>query len=116
MASARYEQREPSCPTASLGIDVLSDDKQIGNLTEPHSVQSRLAAKHRSFIRLLDPLIRRLLIRHQNLKCLVDPDYVRDALKSVSRENGVRVLLPLEEGRPGRPTQESYLIVNRQIP
>src|SRR5437773_1192814 len=83
--------------TTAPGIEILSHDVKVGDISGKHPFQRRLAAKDRGSIRLAHPGIGGRVIGKQNLQGLVDAEDVRDPLQRIASDLSVSRLLPEEK-------------------
>src|SRR5512132_3557740 len=108
----RRAGRRACCPrssgvlTAAPGIEVLPHDIQVGHIPRKHPFERGLAAENRGGVGLAHPRIRRRSVGEQDLQRLVDAEDIRHPLQRIAPELPVARLLPEEESRTRRATEE----------
>src|SRR2546425_1310341 len=102
--------------TTAPGIEVLSHDVKVGDISRKHAFQRRLAAKDRGSVRLAHPGIRGRGVGKQNLQRLVNAENVRDPLQRVASDLSMTRLLPKKKSRTWRAAEERARFVAGELP
>src|SRR5690606_25601692 len=97
----------PPRSSAAHRVQVLAHAVQVGDVAGEHEVQRGHLTERRRRVGAPHPPVRGLGIREENLKVLVNPEYVGHPLEHVPPEALHLAGLPLVE-RGGRRTAEQY--------